>query len=82
MTTPTLVIAAALDKQVLPERVRQVYDDLGSADKVLLDLGCSSHNAMWEAKHLEMFAASRDWLINGEVAGAKTGVVRAGYPKS
>ena len=80
--TPTLVIAAALDKQVPPERVRAAFDDLGASSKVLLDLGCSSHNAMWEAKHLEMFAASRDWLIKGEVAGAKTGVVRAGYPKS
>ncbi len=82
MQTPTLLIAAALDKQVPPARVRAAFDDLGAASKVLLDLGCSSHNAMWEAKHLEMFAASRDWLINGEVAGAKTGVVRAGYPKS
>jgi hypothetical protein len=66
----------------LPERVRNMYEDLGATDKVLLDLGCSSHNAMWEANHLEMFAASRDWLINGAVGGVKSGVVRAGYPKS
>ena len=82
MKTPTLMIAAALDKQVLPERVRNAFDDLGSSDKVLLDLGCASHNAMWEANHLEMFAASRDWLIKGEVGGVKNGVVRIGYPKS
>jgi pimeloyl-ACP methyl ester carboxylesterase len=82
MKTPTLMIAAALDKQVPPERVRNAFDDLGSSDKVLLDLGCSSHNAMWEANHLEMFAASRDWLIKGEVGGVKNGVVRIGYPKS
>ncbi len=82
MKTPTLVVAAALDKQVLPERVRTVYDDLGADDKVLLDLGCSSHNAMWEANHLELFAASRDWLASGAVGGVKNGVVRAGYPKS
>ena len=80
--TPMLLIAAALDKQVPPDRVRNAYDDLGGSDKVLLDLGCSSHNAMWEANHLEMFAASRDWLLNGAVAGVKNGVVRIGYPKS
>ena len=80
--TPTLMIAAALDKQVLPERVRNAFEDLGAPDKVLLDLGCSSHNAMWEANHLEMFAASRDWLLKGEVGGVKNGVVRIGYPKS
>jgi pimeloyl-ACP methyl ester carboxylesterase len=82
MRTPALLIAAALDKQVPPERVRHAFDDLGAADKVLLDLGCSSHNAMWEANHLEMFAASRDWLINGAVGGVRHGIVRLGYPKS
>jgi pimeloyl-ACP methyl ester carboxylesterase len=82
MKTPTLMIAAALDKQVPPERVRSAYEDLGAGDKVLLDLGCSSHNAMWEATHLEMFAASRDWLTSGKVGGVSNGVVRLGYPKS
>ena len=82
MKTPTLLIAAALDKQVPPERVRNAYDDLGAADKVLLDLGCASHNAMWEANHLEMFAASRDWLTSGKAGGISKGVVRLGYPKS
>jgi pimeloyl-ACP methyl ester carboxylesterase len=81
MKTPTLMIAAALDKQVPPDRVKAAYDDLGAEDKVLLDLGCSSHNAMWEANHLEMFAASRDWLISGMAGGVKNGVVRLGYPK-
>ncbi len=80
--TPMLLIAAALDKQVPPDRVRNAHDDLGASDKVLLDLDCSSHNAMWEANHLDMFAASRDWLLNGAVAGVKNGVVRIGYPKS
>jgi pimeloyl-ACP methyl ester carboxylesterase len=82
LKTPTLMIAAALDKQVTPDRVRAAFDDLGASDKVLLDLGCASHNAMWEANHLELFAASRDWLIKGEVAGARSGIVRIGYPKS
>lgn len=78
--TPTLIIAAALDKQVPPDRVRHAFADLGAADKVLLDLGCASHNAMWEANHLELFAASRDWLVNGSVGGVRNGVVRLGYP--
>ena len=82
LKTPTLMIAAALDKQVTPDRVRAAFDDLGASDKVLLDLGCASHNAMWESNHLELFAASRDWLIKGEVAGVRSGVVRMGYPKS
>ncbi len=78
---PTLVIAGAHDKQVPPDRVRAAYDDLGATDKVLIDLGCSSHNAMWEMNHLEMFNASLEWLSKGTVGGTRSGVVRLGYPK-
>ena len=67
------------DKQVPPERVRDLYADLGAPQKVLIDLGCSSHNAMWEKNHLEMFRASLEWLEKGTVNGAKDGVLRLGY---
>ncbi len=76
---PTMMIAGVLDKQVPPDRVRAAYDDLGAADKVFVDLGCSSHNAMWEKNHLLMFDASLDWLSKGVVGEQKTGVVRLGY---
>ena len=82
MKTPTLMIAAAHDRQVPPERVRAMYDDLGSSDKVLIDLGCASHNAMWESNHLVMFKASLDWLKEGAVGGTRHGVLKLGYPKS
>ena len=78
---PTLFIAGAHDKQVPPDRVRAAYDDVGAAEKVLIDLGCSSHNAMWEINHLALFNASREWLTNGTVAGTSNGVIRLGYPK-
>ncbi len=77
---PALIVAAALDKQVTPERVRPLYDDLGSSDKVLIDLGCASHNAMWEKNRLLLFKASLDWLTKGSVGDAKSGIVRMGYP--
>ena len=76
--TPTLVIAPALDKQVNPDRVRELYVDLGAADKVLLELACASHNAMWEGHHGLLFRASREWLDAGTVDGTRTGVVKAG----
>lgn len=82
MKTPTLMIAGALDKQVPPERVRAAYDDLGSSDKVLIDLGCASHNAMWESSHLMLFNASLEWLKNGTVNGTRNGVLKLGGPKS
>jgi pimeloyl-ACP methyl ester carboxylesterase len=82
MQTPTLIIAAALDKQVTPERVRAAFDDLGAREKVLIDLGCASHNAMWESNHLTLFNASLEWLREGAVNGQRSGVLRLGFAKT
>jgi pimeloyl-ACP methyl ester carboxylesterase len=79
MRTPTLMVAGAEDKQVAPERVRDYFTDLGAENKVLLDLGCASHNAMWETNHLLLFRATLEWLTQGTVEGMAEGVVRLGY---
>ena len=79
MRTPTLLVAAIHDRQVAPERVRELYADMGAREKVLIDLGCSSHNAMWEKNHLILFKASLDWLVQGTVEGMKEGIVKLGY---
>jgi pimeloyl-ACP methyl ester carboxylesterase len=77
--TPMLLVAPIHDKQVVPERVRELYEDLGANDKVLLDLGCASHNAMWEGVHASMFEATLEWLRDGTVNGMARGIVRMGY---
>jgi pimeloyl-ACP methyl ester carboxylesterase len=79
---PTLLVAGAHDKQVQPERVRDLYTDLGAKEKVMVDLACSSHNAMWERNRLLLFRASEEWLTLGTVNGAKNGVVKLGYGQS
>jgi pimeloyl-ACP methyl ester carboxylesterase len=79
MQTPTLMVAAIHDKQIVPQRVHEYFADLGAENKVLLDLGCSSHNAMWETNHLLLFRASLEWLTAGTVEGMRQGVVRLGY---
>ncbi len=76
---PLLVVAPAHDAQVTPATVRALYDDAGSAQKMLIDLGCSSHNALWERQHGALFSATREWLALGTVTGAREGVVKAGY---
>jgi pimeloyl-ACP methyl ester carboxylesterase len=76
---PTLVVAGVHDKQVPPERVKQLYEDLGTKQKVFIDLGCSSHNAMWETHHLLLFKASLEWLRSTTVNGKSEGMLRAGY---
>jgi pimeloyl-ACP methyl ester carboxylesterase len=79
LMTPALLVSPALDKQVLPERVRELYADLGAPSKVLVDLACSSHNALWERNHLLLFQASLEWLTKHSVNGTKDAVVRLGY---
>jgi alpha-beta hydrolase superfamily lysophospholipase len=76
---PTLMVSGANDKQVNPERVRELYTDLGSPQKVFIDLACSSHNAMWEKNHLLLFKASLEWLTQGSVEGKQEGMLRLGY---
>ena len=77
--TPTLMVAGVHDKQVPPDRVRELYADLGAKQKVFVDLACSSHNAMWEKNHLLLFRASLEWLEKGTVNGAQDGMLRLGY---
>ena len=77
--TPTLMVAGVHDKQVQPARVRELYADLGSREKIFFDLGCSSHNAMWEKNHTILFKASLEWQTQGTVNGAKDGMLRLGY---
>jgi pimeloyl-ACP methyl ester carboxylesterase len=75
---PTLLFAGAHDKQVPPERVHQLYQDLGSKQKVLVDLACSSHMAMWEKDRELMFRASEEWLTKGTVNGQEQGAIQMG----
>jgi hypothetical protein len=74
-----LLVAGVYDQQVPPARVRELYDDLGAPDKVFIDLACSSHNALWEKKHLLLFHASLEWFQQGTVNGTKTGTLKLGY---
>jgi pimeloyl-ACP methyl ester carboxylesterase len=76
---PTLLVAGIHDKQITPDRVQALYEDLGAEQKVLVDLGCASHAAMWERNHLLLFEASLEWLAAGAIDGTQQGVLRLGY---
>jgi pimeloyl-ACP methyl ester carboxylesterase len=76
---PTLMVSGEHDKQVPTERVRELYADLPSHQKVFIDLACSSHNAMWEKNHALLFRASLEWLAKGSVNGKQEGMLRLGY---
>jgi pimeloyl-ACP methyl ester carboxylesterase len=78
---PTLIVEGEFDHMspnTVPESIRAAYADLGTPQKVFVDLACSSHFAMWETRHLAMFQASLEWLRDGTVKGMTEGEVRLG----
>ena len=79
MQAAVLLVSGVYDKQVVADRVRELYADLGSKEKVFIDLACSSHNAMWEMNHLLLFKASLEWLDSGKVNGMSAGEMKLGY---
>ena len=79
LQVPFAMATGPHDKQVASERVYALYEDLGSKDKVLVDIACTSHNAMWERNHLMLFKATVDWLKDGQVNGQRSGIVKLGY---
>jgi pimeloyl-ACP methyl ester carboxylesterase len=76
---PTMMVTGEHDKQVLSPRVRDLYADIGAGQKTLIELACSSHNAMWEKNHLLLFQASLEWLTKGTVNGLQQGTIRMGF---
>jgi pimeloyl-ACP methyl ester carboxylesterase len=76
---PFLMVTGQHDKQVDPQRVRDLYEDWGGEDKVFVDLACSSHNAMWERNRNLLFQATVEWLREGKVNGTSRGMLRMGY---
>jgi pimeloyl-ACP methyl ester carboxylesterase len=77
--TPTLLVSPQTDGQVPPQSVRDLYEDLGASKKVLVDLACSSHNAMWETHRALLYDASLQWIRDGAVNDVESGEVRLGY---
>jgi len=78
MQVPFLMLVGTHDKQVLPERVRELHADLGSKQKLFVELACASHNAMWEKNRELLFKASLDWLREGKINGVAEGELKLG----
>ena len=79
MQIPAMFVAPAHDVQATPKAVGELMTDYGAKEKILLDLACAGHNALWERNHLLLFRASLEWFSKGSVNGSKEGTVRTGY---
>ena len=72
---PTLIMAGEEDRLITSNR--ELFDDLGSKDKVFLGIACGTHFMNWEKQRRVLHKASIDWLTNGSFQGATTGAFRA-----
>lgn len=72
MQTPLLMVAGLQDVQITPDRVASLYADYGGR-KLLLEMPCASHNAMWEQDAAVLFEASYQWITSGSYLGRRNG---------
>jgi len=73
VVAPTLVMAGEYDR--LEER-RGVYEQLGSKDKVFMNVACASHFMLWEKQHSALHVASKEWLTHGRLKNVRRGEMR------
>ena len=79
MQAPTLMVAGQHDKQVPPDRVRELYADLGrAAEDVRRPRVLVAQRDVGEEPPAAV-PASLDWLTQGSVNGTKDGTLRLGY---
>ncbi len=72
---PTLIMVGEYDD--LTRSNVELFEDLGASEKVFLGIAGGTHFMNWEKQRRVLHKASVDWLKNGSLAGAKTGVFRA-----
>lgn len=79
LSVPTLIMVGKQDG--LLDAGRALYEDIGrTQNKVLVEMDCATHFAVWEAsQHRFMHEASRIWLESGEFRGRRIGRVSVGY---
>lgn len=75
ITVPTLVMAGQFDG--LLASMNLLYADLGSSNKVLLEVACASHFYTWESQHPVVREASKQWLLHGSIVGVRNGMLWA-----
>jgi pimeloyl-ACP methyl ester carboxylesterase len=76
LKSPLLLFSPLTDVQVAPARVKELYDDAGSPQKIIATVACASHNAAWERAHGLIFSASVEFLTRGTVNGAREGELK------
>jgi pimeloyl-ACP methyl ester carboxylesterase len=68
---PTLIMVGEEDDLLASNR--DLHEDLGSQNKVLLAVSCATHFVVWEKQRRVLYRASLEWLQNTQLNGAANG---------
>lgn len=71
---PVLMVVGDLDGEVLPERVRELYNDVGSVSKVYVQVACGSHYIVYERPYKLLHEGSKSWFLNGTFNNSSGGM--------
>ena len=74
---PLLLLSGEFDLEVLPQRVRELFADAGSASKVFINIECASHYVPYETQHTVLLRSAKEWLLHGTVIGVSSGTLNA-----
>lgn len=74
---PLLLLSGEFDLEVLPQRVRELFADAGSASKVFINIECASHYVPYETQHTVLLTSAKEWLLHGTVIGVSNGTLNA-----
>jgi pimeloyl-ACP methyl ester carboxylesterase len=72
---PTLIMVGEHD--ALMRSNLELFDDLGTTEKVFLGVAGGTHFMNWEKQRRVLHKASIDWLKNGSLNNATAGIFRA-----
>jgi pimeloyl-ACP methyl ester carboxylesterase len=72
---PALLIAGDLDETVPAANVRDLYEDLGSRDKMFVLAHCASHFMHAETDYQVLQNIVLSWLVRGRAMGQRDGVL-------
>ena len=73
VTLPMLYVIGQNDG--LLAQGRALFADIGSENKVMVEVACASHFLNWERRHKVLHEASKHFLRHGSVHGVKRGVL-------
>lgn len=77
VVAPALLITGDLDRTVPSASVYRLYTDLGSREKMYLQVHCASHFALDESQYRMLQQVTASWLEQQPIAGRHVGVLES-----